>query len=244
MSDELQDQYEDQTDETQPDEEVEEVTDEPDPPKAVEVEPEWAQRLSRGVETLINAQNRFNNNPTPQNEAGQQKAESRLRAILDQSDIDIDAVPALKSLANEVLDQDRKMGETQAQYDSRLARMEQMLQTMQAEQQYRSTFDKQYPELSGRYEELKQQAFKGLEDAAQKAYASNDPMVIEMFQGRYADRWNSLVEKEASKIKSKKESSPTPKPKGTSPVKGRAGQASRSQPARSLAERIYGGDST
>src|SRR5690606_1995327 len=212
---------------------------EPENQPDTSVSDELVAKWERAIETMQQAANRALNNPTEQNVKAAEKAKSKVEKLIENEDLDLDPAKAIRDIASETLDYQKKSGETQKQYELRLEAYGKQIAAL-SEQLYRSQFATMYPDLAGRYDELKQQAFN--DATVKQAYElakNGDANAQQLFQILWQEKWNQVVQK-ASATKAKPEGKVEKSAKGTSPLKSRAGQAQEVIPAKTAAEILYG----
>lgn len=224
--------------------EVEEAKEAP-PAKPADEEPVWLSSFNKRMETVVNALNRYNNNPTTQNQKGVEKAKSRLESMLESEDIDLEPTKAIRELVSEFQSREQREDETSAQYRRRMEQQDALINNLYSQvEQLR--FENQYPELKGKYEELVNKTDRDMGDARQRIANTTDPVAIELYNKLWGERFAENVKAASSpaeKTPDKSTKSAVKKPKGTAPLKGAGSRSGNAPTRKSLAELLYGSPS-
>lgn len=204
------------------------VTDPPEEPDELHQRQIAAiERIERAAATYENAANRFRNNPTPENQRAAEKAKSRLQELHEADDLDLEPGKHIKTVASEFEGYQRQQGETQAQYDQRLAYLEQQNAYL-IEQSVRRDFESQHPGL--KYDEVVQQARQRVDALLEGVQGQIDPV----FYNRVAEReWRAVIDAAKAKVPAPaapKPDTPVKTPKHTQPIQSSSNSSQRAAP--------------
>lgn len=205
---------------------------------AATLPPELAEKIDRLARNHEEALARLRNNPTPQNERAAEKVKGQLEKLLETEDLDLDTTKAIKAVAGEALDQQRRSGESQRQYEARLAMQDQQIAALN-ERLFRSEFERSHPDLD--YDSLlkKASADEDLKEAYEEAQRTG---ALGLFNRLWNAKWNATVQEAEAALKTKGDGTPKVKktPAGTAPLAGRSGQGSRDVKKLTAAQILYG----
>ena len=216
---------------------------------------ELSETIRKAAATFENAANRLRNTPSDQNLMAAEKAKSKLDQILERDDTndELSAMPGgqlVKTVAEQVQQQQSDL-ESVVTYIQRQAESNQAdLATLQ-ERQRRADFDSQFPDLTGRYDEMTQKTLTNLQQNPPPGAGS---IPSGLWDYIVSNTFSQVVEDEIVRTASGKPTAQTGKstgkstasvkrPKATSSVKTKSRNTSDTQPSESDALRELWADS-
>lgn len=245
----------------QPSEEVSQGEPESQPEKdqKPDLSQQWdkqLQRISQAAATFEKAAQAFNSNPSDEGRERAERAKSKLDELLEQSDIELDAVKGVRTMAGELKTLSEKATESSEQSEAKIGEVAKRQQRVE-EQLFELRFRQTNPDIADRFDKLRETLAEQVKPIAEKG-GGQIPEAV--WNHIVETHWNQIVEGAKKELESKrsesdkgadKEPAKAPKPRGTQPIQSKSGasrQSPKDQEARleELLDRAYasytGGD--